>query len=617
MTPSRLWRWLAVVLLLGAWAARVHRLGAQSFWNDEGNSARLSERSLRLILAGTASDVHPPLYYLILRGWREAAGASEFGLRVVSAYCGLALTALTLRLGRRYGPAVALVAGLGVTVNPALIYYSQEARMYMLLALLTLAATALWQVWLARRTWGWGAAYAACLAAGLYTHYFFPIVIAWHVAWLLLTRRERAAIWAWSGFVGLAGLLYAPWLHVALGSLGGNRGAPQPWAAFLADLGRFALFGPTLEPAPGWTVWLVWLGAVLILAWRRRTATYAALAVVAPVVALLVVRATDAAFYKFALMIIPWVWLLLAAGGAALAQAMPRGWGRNLVVLGLLGGGMGWANLTARSLANLYTNPAYARADYRGMAQRIAAEGYPDAAVILDAPNQWEVFTYYYRQSGPVASLPLAGMDAERVSAELARLAATHTHLYALFWGDRQQDPYALVENWLTAHTFKVREEWVGDVRFALFVAPGSPAAAMQTATDALFGDAIRLRGYSLSADHLRPGDVLTLTLFWQAVAPLDQRYKIFVHLSGPEGRPLAQRDSEPQGGLAPTTGWTPGGTIIDNYGLLAPLDMPAGVYTLRVGLYAVDDPTARLSVNARAGSGDSDSLILRTISVR
>lgn len=615
MTLSRLWRWLALIILMGAWAAYVHRLGAQSFWNDEGNSARLSERSLRLILEGTASDVHPPLYYLILRGWRELAGASEFSLRAISAFSGLLLTALTLRLGRRLGDTSALVAGLGVAVNPALVYYAQEARMYMLLALLSLAATALWQVWLTRRTWGWGAAYAICLAAGLYTHYFFPVVVALHAAWLLLNRRGRVAIWPWVGWVGLAGLLYAPWLPVALGPLGGNRGAPQPAAAFVAGLGRFALVGPTLALEPGWVVWLVWLGAGLVLAWRRPAATYLALGIAGPVVALVAVRATDAAFYKFALMIIPWGWLLMAAAGGALVQATPRTWARRWLLVGLLSGGLWWAGLTARSLGNLYTNPTYARADYRGMARRIAAEGFADAAVILDAPNQWEVFTYYYGQAGSVAPLPLAGMDAGQVSAELAQLAAAHTHLYVLFWGDRQQDPQALVENWLNAHTFKVREEWVGDVHFALYAAPGPPAVTMQTATDALFGDAIRLQGYSLSADHLRPGDVLTLTLFWQAIAPLDQRYKVFVHLSDSDGRPLAQRDSEPQGGLAPTTIWMPNATVVDNYGLLTPLDLPAGVYTLRLGLYAIDDPTRRLPVVTANGS--QDSFVLRAITIR
>ncbi|MCA9956268.1 MAG: hypothetical protein KC434_16180, partial [Anaerolineales bacterium] len=51
-------RWLLVVILLLAFGLRIHNLEVQSFWNDEGNSARLSERSISLIIEGTASDIH-------------------------------------------------------------------------------------------------------------------------------------------------------------------------------------------------------------------------------------------------------------------------------------------------------------------------------------------------------------------------------------------------------------------------------------------------------------------------------------------------------------------------------------------------------------------------------
>ncbi|MCA9918959.1 MAG: hypothetical protein KC445_13450, partial [Anaerolineales bacterium] len=67
-------RWLLVVILLLAFGLRIHNLEVQSFWNDEGNSARLSERSISLIIEGTASDIHPPLYYLLLNQWRKLVG---------------------------------------------------------------------------------------------------------------------------------------------------------------------------------------------------------------------------------------------------------------------------------------------------------------------------------------------------------------------------------------------------------------------------------------------------------------------------------------------------------------------------------------------------------------
>ena len=92
---------LAVLLLWVATWLRFHHLGAQSFWNDEGNSARLSERTLQLIIEGTASDIHPPLYYLLLRGWRELLGDSEFALRALSAFAGLLVVPLALAGNRQ------------------------------------------------------------------------------------------------------------------------------------------------------------------------------------------------------------------------------------------------------------------------------------------------------------------------------------------------------------------------------------------------------------------------------------------------------------------------------------------------------------------------------------
>jgi len=89
---------------------------------------------------------------------------------------------------------------------------------------------------------------------------------------------------------------------------------------------------------------------------------------------------------------------------------------------------------------------------------------------------------------------------------------------------------------------------------------------------------------------------VLTLTLFWRAGAPLQTRYKVFVHLyADPDAPPPAQHDGEPGGGLAPTTAWTPGATVIDRHGILIPADLPPGEYTLAVGVYDAGDPAARL----------------------
>jgi len=219
-------------------------------------------------------------------------------------------------------------------------------------------------------------------------------------------------------------------------------------------------------------------------------------------------------------------------------------------------------------------------------AARIGADAQANAGVILNAPNQWEVFTYYHRDGAPVYPLPLQGMTADDVAAELSAIAATHDRLYVIYWGDAQQDPQRWVERWLDEHTFKATEEWVKDVRFAVYAVPDEPATEMATAVAIPFGDAITLQGYTLGETTLSPGEIAQVTLFWQTAVPLDQRYKVFLHLVGKDGLPVAQRDSEPGGTLKPTNTWPPGETISDNHGLLIPADLPPGEYELRAGMY-------------------------------
>jgi hypothetical protein len=261
------------------------------------------------------------------------------------------------------------------------------------------------------------------------------------------------------------------------------------------------------------------------------------------------------------------------------------------------------------SLHNMYFNPAYGRADYRGIAAQIEAEGYEDAAVILNAANQWEVFTYYYEDVEAVYPLPRGFPDAAEIEGELAEITGRYGRLYAIFWGEGERDPERLVERWLDANTFKSREEWVGDVRFVTYAVPDEPPGEMETAVNVSFGESITLLGYTIQPDPVRPGDIVQVALFWKTADPLDTRYKVFLHLIGADGRLWSQRDSEPGGNLALTTTWVPGEMVQDNHGLLVPVDAPTGQYTVLLGLYDIGDPDGRLPVETTSGKSDSFSI--------
>ena len=268
------------------------------------------------------------------------------------------------------------------------------------------------------------------------------------------------------------------------------------------------------------------------------------------------------------------------------------------------------------SLQNLYFDPDYARTDYRGMAKTIQSVARPGDGVILDAANQWEVFTYYYPHVERVYPLPRQRPVREpEVVAELERIVAGHDRLFAIFWAEAESDPGRVVERWLDAHSYKAADEWWGDVRLVTYAVPAAPAAEMETPLDVYLGDAIVLRGYTLLGDRLAPGDIVQVTLFWEALAPIDRRFKVFLHLLDNEGLLVAQRDSEPGGGLVLTTAWEPGAVQVDNHGVLIPLEAGPGDYQLIAGLYPLDDPLARLPVT-RDGETAGDTLPLASITV-
>ena len=274
-----------------------------------------------------------------------------------------------------------------------------------------------------------------------------------------------------------------------------------------------------------------------------------------------------------------------------------------LVVVIALGGNL-W-----RGLEPLYHHADFQRADYRGIVADITVRLRPGDAVILDAPNQEEVFRYYFTADAPVYPLPRGlGGDDVATRAEVEALIGDHERIFAVFWGEAERDPNRVVETTLDSQAFEAADQWYGDVRLVRYSTPRPMTIAQDVGV--LFGDSITLERFALSDDSLAAGDVLQLRLDWRTDAPLDTRYKVFVQLLDSEGRLVAQRDSEPGGGLALTTTWPVGETIADNHALIIPNDLPQTHYALIIGLYDSDDPQQRLY------AGETDHLILSDIHI-
>jgi len=125
---------LAGLLVLAA-GIRFYRLTYHSFWFDETISVFwASQPASRIWEVGMhmVEDRHPPLYYLLLRAWTLMLGRSDGAVRSMGAILGALAVLPTYGIGRLLGGRRAgALAGLLVALNPFLIWYSQEARMFM------------------------------------------------------------------------------------------------------------------------------------------------------------------------------------------------------------------------------------------------------------------------------------------------------------------------------------------------------------------------------------------------------------------------------------------------------------------------------------------------------
>ena len=112
---------------------------------------------------------------------------------------------------------------------------------------------------------------------------------------------------------------------------------------------------------------------------------------------------------------------------------------------------------------------------------------------------------------------------------------------------------------------------------------PPDPPARVQ---DATLGESLRLRSAHLPQTRYAAGDTLHLLLVWEPLQPLSQDYKVFVHVAGPDGRPVAQWDGLPGLNTARTSQWPAGEPFRDHVLLTLPADAPAGEYALLAGMY-------------------------------
>lgn len=467
----RLYRPILLLIILAAWAWRLHGLDAQSLWRDEVDSLRFATRPLVESLAMfTRPGENGPLYFLLLRPWLAAAGQSEFALRFPSVLMGVLAVPLISMWGRRwFGATAAVLAALLLAVNPYHLWYSQEAKMYALLVVIIMLSLAAFVWALERGRWWRWAIWLALTSACFYIHVLGVFVIPLEIAWLLLIpawRRRWLSFglaltvlvlpyipliwWQWKllidpdfstghSFMPLGRILQTLWQAQIQGVLQ----APSAWllaapvflllAALVLSLRERGGIAKTRPPAMG-----LWPGddakpRLLALVWWFL-----------PVLGVFVLSLAVPIFLdRYLIWVLPALVLLLAVGAVAVGRQ--NRWVALLLLLVLVG----------FQLWNGWRQTAYAiKSDFRSAAAYVASSRQPGDLTLFLIPYIRHTYQYYDPRDYPWADAPYTNreVDASALPQRMAELTQGHPGVWLIESEAEFYDRQGLVRGWLEAN---------------------------------------------------------------------------------------------------------------------------------------------------------------------
>jgi hypothetical protein len=145
--------------------------------------------------------------------------------------------------------------------------------------------------------------------------------------------------------------------------------------------------------------------------------------------------------------------------------------------------------------------------------------------------------------------------------------------------------------------------------------APLSPADIPHSMS-VTFGGRIELMGYDVDREVVRPGEQVTLTLYWRALAPVDRDYTVFAHLLDEALKRCAGSDGQPVYDRAPTSSWEPGRIVADPHPLTLDAHLPPGETLFGVGLYLLETGE-RLDAVGPEGWLPENRVLLEGVEVR
>lgn len=579
-------KFVILLIVSFAFALRLYHLGYQSFWSDEGISLARASNDVPAILINPHPE-HMPLYFVLLHFWLIIVGSTDFIVRFLSLAFSFLVVPLLYRLGKAlFNYEVALWAATIAAINPFQTWYAQDARMYAMVLCLTLGSVLLLLMALRKKSAAAWAGYVVFITLSIYTHYYaLLILLAEGLLFIALWLRGkyRDVVIGWLASQVAIFVLYLPWLPRALHvpSLPVWR---EPVSFFSLPLRYLAAysFGSTVPPS--WSVPLSF-GFLLILCFglyailkhqaSQEAVFFSLLYLFVPTFLTFLLFLYKPNYHeRYLIIITPAYYLLLAHGLSLLRKFWPP-----LGALGLL-----FVALTSGySLYNHYFDSSYGKADFRATARQIEVLERPGDAILFDGSTPG-LLSHYYRGGLPIYELETFDYDDRSTLKDfLTRVMAEHHRLWVVV---SDHEP-GLVEYWLTAEAYQARTDWYNGIWLYLYSTPSqvdSDRARQTLAVD--FGSVLRLAGYSLYPSPVPSGDIINLSLLWQAQEEMKRDHKVALRLLDGQDYIWAYKYRQPLDGFRPTSAWSAGEEVEDNYGLLLFPGTPPGDYRLEVRVY-------------------------------
>ncbi|MDM8532704.1 glycosyltransferase family 39 protein, partial [Anaerolineales bacterium HSG25] len=608
-----------VIFFIGlGFALRIHQINFQPLWGDEGWSIYFAIHSVSELVALTAVDIHPPLYYLLLKGWFTLIGVSPEAARLLSVGVGTLLIPAIYLLGRRlFGTSVALTAAGLTALAPMAVYYSQEVRMYGLVTLLgvlsmyTMCRLSDRQLF-HRSTYFWTTAYILSTVGALYTMYyavFIPLTQLLYIGryWLFKNRVHPYAINQLKRFVYhliVVAFLYLPWVIYAtprlLSYIQNKRDVegylPLSLFDFLADhLVAFSI-GHLSDPLL-WLNWAMLLFVSLFILglftankpvnrFTHQQLLYAYFFIPLLIGYLInqIFPFTPPAYERTLLLITPAYWLFMAVGLVWLWNQ------RSAVKIVFISVTVLVMLTTLISLIGFYSIPRYSDEDYRPLLADIAHRATEQDTLLVS--YQWQLGFYHAYLPKPHPRFFIVpdwgqGWDADEHGArtqmrhDLSHLLSESPRLWfpahqtaGRIWED-------VAEEMLTELGYPTLLTWYSP-QTKLTLTGGHDESLVQAPT-ANFSNYLHVTQAQVGQASYQAGrGIIPLELVWQRQQPLPDEYQVSLRLADFEGRTWAIRDSYPVGGQSR---FNDSDHLIDRHGLLVEAGTPPGLYRLMLSL--------------------------------